>query len=50
MQAFYDVEYLFTVDKSVFDPPPKVKSGVIRCQENKRRELECGRAVFLKNG
>lgn len=29
-QAYYDVEYLFTVDETVFDPPPKVKSGVIR--------------------
>jgi 16S rRNA (adenine1518-N6/adenine1519-N6)-dimethyltransferase len=29
-QAYYDVEYLFTVDEHVFDPPPKVKSGVVR--------------------
>jgi len=30
-QAYYDVEYLFTLDEGAFDPPPKVKSGVIRC-------------------
>ena len=48
MQAFYDVEYLFTVDENVFDPPPKVKSGVIRCKRNKRRELECDELFFKK--
>ena len=47
MQAYYDVEYLFTVDEHVFDPPPKVKSGVIRCVRNKRNGLECDE-VFLK--
>ena len=48
MQAFYDVEYLFTVEENVFDPPPKVKSGVIRCTRNKRRELECDESFFKK--
>ena len=32
IQAYYEVEYLFTVDENVFNPPPKVKSGVIRLQ------------------
>ena len=33
LQCYYDVEYLFTVDETVFDPPPKVKSAVIRLKE-----------------
>jgi len=48
MQAFYDVEYLFTVDEHVFDPPPKVKSGVIRCRRNNRKKLECDESFFKK--
>lgn len=39
LQAWYDCEYLFTVDETVFSPPPKVKSGVIRLTRNDRREL-----------
>lgn len=39
LQAWYDCEYLFTVDEHVFSPPPKVKSGVIRLVRNSRREL-----------
>ncbi|MCM1291660.1 MAG: 16S rRNA (adenine(1518)-N(6)/adenine(1519)-N(6))-dimethyltransferase RsmA [Bacteroides sp.] len=39
LQAWYDCEYLFTVDENVFSPPPKVKSGVIRIVRNKREEL-----------
>ena len=35
IQAWYDVEYLFTVDENVFNPPPKVKSAVIRMTRNK---------------
>jgi 16S rRNA (adenine1518-N6/adenine1519-N6)-dimethyltransferase len=41
LQAFYDIEYLFTVNEHVFDPPPKVKSGVIRLRRNTRKELPC---------
>ena len=39
LQAFYSVEYLFTVHEDVFDPPPKVKSGVIRLIRNERTDL-----------
>lgn len=39
LQAWYDCEYLFTVDKEVFHPPPKVQSGVIRIKRNKRKNL-----------
>ena len=40
-QAWYDVEYLFTVDETVFNPPPKVKSAVIRMTRNGVQELGC---------
>ena len=40
-QAYYDVEYLFTVDEHVFDPPPKVKSGVMRMVRKEGFELGC---------
>ncbi|MDR1982038.1 MAG: 16S rRNA (adenine(1518)-N(6)/adenine(1519)-N(6))-dimethyltransferase RsmA [Tannerellaceae bacterium] len=46
LQAWYDVEYLFTVSEQVFDPPPKVKSGVIRAVRNGRKELGCDEALF----
>jgi 16S rRNA (adenine1518-N6/adenine1519-N6)-dimethyltransferase len=46
-QAFYDVEYLFTVPEHVFNPPPKVKSGVIRMTRRKG-ELGCDEALFRK--
>ena len=46
LQAWYDVEYLFTVGEHVFDPPPKVKSGVIRMVRNKRTELGCDEKLF----
>ena len=46
LQAYYDIEYLFTVDEYVFNPPPKVKSAVIRMTRNKRRRLECDEALF----
>jgi len=39
LQAFYDIEYCFTVDEHVFNPPPKVKSGVIKLVRNSRKEL-----------
>lgn len=48
LQAFYDIEYLFTVNESVFTPPPKVKSGVIRITRNKREKLSCNEALFFK--
>ncbi len=40
LQAFYDVEYLFTVGEKVFTPPPKVKSAVIRLKRNKRGDAD----------
>lgn len=48
MQAFYDIEYCFTVDEHVFNPPPKVKSGVIRCTRNDRENLGCNEDLFIK--
>jgi 16S rRNA (adenine1518-N6/adenine1519-N6)-dimethyltransferase len=48
LQAWYDVSYLFTVDEYVFDPPPKVKSAVIRIVRNNRRELGCDETLFRK--
>ncbi|MBQ4394162.1 MAG: 16S rRNA (adenine(1518)-N(6)/adenine(1519)-N(6))-dimethyltransferase RsmA [Paludibacteraceae bacterium] len=46
LQAYYDIEYLFTVDEHVFNPPPKVKSAVIRMTRNKRRRLDCNEELF----
>ena len=46
LQAWYDVEYLFTVSEGVFNPPPKVKSGVIRLTRNSRTELGVDAALF----
>lgn len=46
LQAWYDVEYLFTVSETVFTPPPKVKSGVIRIVRNGRTDLGCDEALF----
>ena len=48
LQAFYDIEYLFTVSEHVFDPPPKVKSAVVRFKRNKRTELPCDEKLFVK--
>lgn len=45
LQAFYDIEYCFTVGKGVFNPPPKVDSGVIRCVRHDR-ELGCDEVLF----
>ncbi|MEI7490630.1 MAG: 16S rRNA (adenine(1518)-N(6)/adenine(1519)-N(6))-dimethyltransferase RsmA [Bacteroidota bacterium] len=47
-QAFYDTEYLFTVNESVFRPPPKVKSAVIRLTRNTRNKLGCDEAFFFR--
>ena len=46
IQAWYDVEYLFTVHEHVFNPPPKVKSAVIRMTRNKTQELGCNEKLF----
>ena len=46
IQAWYDVEYLFTVDEHVFNPPPKVKSAVIRMTRNDKKELGCNEKLF----
>ena len=46
LQAWYSVEYLFTVDEHVFNPPPKVKSAVIRMTRNDTRELGCSEKLF----
>lgn len=46
LQAYYDIEYLFTVDEHVFNPPPKVKSAVIRMTRNKRMQVDCDEKLF----
>lgn len=46
LQAWYDVEYLFTVDEHVFNPPPKVKSGVVKLTRNNIDTLGCDEALF----
>ena len=48
IQAWYDVEYLFTVNENVFNPPPKVKSAVIRMTRNSRESLGCDEALFRR--
>ncbi len=48
IQAWYDVEYLFTVDEHVFNPPPKVKSAVIRMTRNKVQSLGCDEQLFRR--
>lgn len=46
LQAWYDIEYLFTVSEHVFNPPPKVKSGVIKMTRNSVTSLGCDEALF----
>ena len=46
IQAWYKVEYLFTVHEHVFNPPPKVKSAVIRMTRNETQELGCNEKLF----
>ncbi|HRN40850.1 MAG TPA: 16S rRNA (adenine(1518)-N(6)/adenine(1519)-N(6))-dimethyltransferase RsmA [Vicingus sp.] len=46
LQAFYTIEYLFTVHENVFNPPPKVKSGVIRLTRNNTQTLNCSESFF----
>ncbi len=48
LQAFFDIEYLFTVSEGVFNPPPKVKSAVIRLKRNNVQELPCSEELFVK--
>ena len=48
LQTFYDVEYCFTVDEHVFNPPPKVKSGVIKLVRNSRKELPVDEKKFKR--
>ncbi len=48
MQAWYNVEYLFTVSEHVFNPPPKVKSAVIRMTRNNVTELGCNEQLFKR--
>ena len=48
IQAWYDVEYLFTVHENVFNPPPKVKSAVIRLIHNNKQTLGCDEQLFRR--
>lgn len=48
LQAWYDCEYLFTVDENVFNPPPKVKSAVIRMTRNNVHDLGCDEVLFKR--
>ena len=47
LQSYYDIEYLITVDETVFEPPPKVKSGVIRLKRNNTEYLDCDEKLFF---
>ncbi|MEP3388310.1 MAG: 16S rRNA (adenine(1518)-N(6)/adenine(1519)-N(6))-dimethyltransferase RsmA [Reichenbachiella sp.] len=48
LQAYYDIEYLFTVPPHVFNPPPKVNSGVIRLVRNNVQQLDCDEKLFKR--
>ena len=48
LQAYYNIDYLFTVNECEFDPPPKVKSGVIRLTRNSIEHLPCNEELFTK--
>jgi 16S rRNA (adenine1518-N6/adenine1519-N6)-dimethyltransferase len=48
LSAFYNIEYLFTVHEHVFNPPPKVKSAVIRLTRNDVKHLECDEKLFVQ--
>jgi len=46
LQVYYDIEYLFTVEPDVFDPPPKVRSAVIRLKRNAVEKMPCSESQF----
>ena len=48
LQTYYDISYCFTVDEHVFNPPPKVKSGVIRLTRNERASLPCDEKLYVQ--
>ncbi len=48
IQAYYHIEYLFTVKPGTFNPPPKVNSGVIRLTRNSTEELDCDEKLFWR--
>lgn len=48
LQTYYDIEYCFTVSEKVFNPPPKVKSGVIRCLRKKREVLPVDEKLYAQ--
>lgn len=48
LSAFYNIEYLFTVPEHVFNPPPKVKSAVIRLVRNDVKSLDCDESLFVR--
>ena len=48
LSAYYDIEYLFTVHEHVFNPPPKVKSAVIRLTRNNVQQLDCDEKLFVQ--
>jgi len=48
LQAWYDIDYLFTVHENVFSPPPKVKSAVIKLVRNEVEELGCDEKLFFR--
>ncbi|MGD0711942.1 MAG: rRNA adenine N-6-methyltransferase family protein, partial [Bacteroidales bacterium] len=47
LKAFYNIEYLFTVNENVFNPPPKVKSAVIRISRSEINKLDCDEKLFF---
>jgi 16S rRNA (adenine1518-N6/adenine1519-N6)-dimethyltransferase len=47
LSAYFDLEYLFSVDETVFTPPPKVKSAVIRMKRNGEKKLDCDEKLFI---
>ena len=48
LQAYYDIEYLFTLGPGAFNPPPKVDSGVIRLKRNGLEKLPCDEKMFIR--